>query len=93
MAKLYNCINGVMVEMNDTEKAKVTKRKDNYVDGTFEANMIREKRDSFLHRSDWRASSDITISDEWKAYRKHLRDIPSQSGFPKGTIDWGTKPS
>ena len=39
--------------------------------------LLREERDTKLANSDWRANSDVTMSDEWKAYRKSLRDFPS----------------
>ena len=31
------------------------------------------------------------FSNNWATYRQHLRDIPSQEGFPFN-IDWGTAP-
>lgn len=38
---------------------------------------LRSERNSKLAGTDWRATSDLTLSDEWKAYRKLLRDLPS----------------
>tara|TARA_R100000152_G_C6748751_1_gene172381 strand:+ start:796 stop:1251 length:456 start_codon:yes stop_codon:yes gene_type:complete len=52
----------------------------------------RENRNKLLAESDWTASSDLTMSDDWKTYRQALRDVPAQSGFPN-TISWPTKPS
>ena len=40
---------------------------------------IREERNEKLGATDWRASSDLTISDAWKNYRQALRDITTQS--------------
>ena len=54
--------------------------------------VTRFKRNDLLAETDWRASSDVTISDEWRTYRQALRDVPSQAGFPN-TITWPTKPS
>ena len=54
--------------------------------------MARGRRDALLERTDWRAGSDLTMSDEWKAYRQALRDVPSQSGFPD-SITWPEEPS
>jgi len=51
---------------------------------------IREQRDEKLHETDWRASSDLTMSDAWKTYRQALRDIPTQSD--PYNITWPTKP-
>jgi len=51
---------------------------------------IREQRDEKLQETDWRASSDLTLSDTWKTYRQALRDIPTQSD--PFNITWPTKP-
>ena len=52
--------------------------------------MVRQQRDSLLHECDWWASSDLSISDAQKAYRKALRDIPTQSDVDD--ITWPDKP-
>ena len=52
---------------------------------------IREERDEKLQETDWRASSDLTLSDAWKTYRQALRDIPTQSD--PFNITWPTKPT
>ena len=51
---------------------------------------IRSKRDSLLRECDWWASSDLSISDAQKAYRKTLRDLPTQSDVDN--ITWPDKP-
>ena len=58
---------------------------------TREAKKVREKRDQLLKQTDWRASSDLTLSDGWRSYRQALRDIPSQLGFPNNVV-WPTMP-
>ena len=55
------------------------------------ATEVRKERDEKLAATDWRASSDLTLSTEWATYRQALRDIPSQAGFPN-TITWPTEP-
>ena len=52
---------------------------------------IREERNEKLEATDWRASSDLTISDAWKNYRQALRDITTQSD--PYNITWPTEPS
>lgn len=56
----------------------------------------RAKRDVLLTNTDWRVSlateTGTTLSDEWKAYRQALRDVPAQSEFPTN-ITWPTEPS
>ena len=44
--------------------------------------LLRVKRDRFLTACDWRASSDLTLTDSWKTYRQSLRDLPA-SASPK----------
>jgi|TARA_Y100000289_G_scaffold14969_1_gene14132 hypothetical protein len=44
--------------------------------------LLREERDNKLAACDWRASSDLTITDDWKNYRQALRDLPA-SASPK----------
>ena len=52
---------------------------------------IRFERDRKLQDTDWRASSDLTLSDDWKTYRQALRDVPTQSD--PYNIAWPTEPS
>ena len=52
---------------------------------------VRNERDLKLQETDWRASSDLTLSDAWKTYRQALRDVPTQSD--PFNITWPTKPS
>lgn len=58
-------------------------------------NEIRLKRDSLLKETDYLMMSDYPISDvdkeKVKEYRQKLRDIPSQTEFPKNVI-WPEKP-
>ena len=51
---------------------------------------IRSERDTKLLQTDWRASSDLTLSDEWKTYRQALRDVPTQTD--PFNIIWPTEP-
>ena len=63
--------------------------------------LLRVERNSRLTVTDWRASSDLTLSDSWKTYSQALRDLPA-SASPKldsnGDLDltsvtWPTEPS
>lgn len=56
---------------------------------------LRLKRDEKLSQSDWMANSDVTMSDEWKAYRKSLRDFPSTLNDTTvlNEITWPEEPS
>ena len=41
--------------------------------------LLRLERNRLLATTDWRASSDLTLSTAWKTYRQSLRDLPSSS--------------
>ena len=59
------------------------------------AASVRVERQSLLDACEWVVYRSIedssSISDEWKAYRKALRDVPTQEGFPF-TVSWPTRP-
>ena len=44
--------------------------------------LLRVERNRLLTACDWRASSDLTLADDWKIYRQSLRDLPA-SASPK----------
>jgi len=63
--------------------------------------LLREERDKRIAKTDWRASSDLTLTDAWKTYRQALRDLPA-SATPKldsnynldlTSVTWPTEPS
>ena len=63
--------------------------------------LLRIERDIRIAKTDWRASSDLTLSDAWKTYRQALRDLPA-SATPKlnsfynldlTSVTWPTEPS
>ena len=62
--------------------------------------LLRIERDARIAKTDWRASSDLTLSDAWKTYRQALRDLPA-SATPKlnsldeldlTSVTWPTEP-
>ena len=60
---------------------------------------LRRQRNQKLAECDWRASSDVTLSDAWKAYRVALRNLPATSSSPTlnnngvlGNVTWPTAP-
>ena len=62
--------------------------------------LLRIERDARIVKTDWRASSDLTLTDAWKTYRQALRDITTQT--PKldsnyeldlTSVTWPTEPS
>ena len=55
---------------------------------------LRMERNHKLNATDWRASTALTMSDDWKTYRQALRDITKtyQSMDAVG-FKWPTEPS
>ena len=78
-------INSKISELNNAEAMK----------------LLRIERDARIAKTDWRASSDLTLADAWKTYRQALRDLPA-SATPKlnsdyqldlTSVTWPTEPS
>ena len=85
-------INGVVVAMTTAEIEEFNAKKITDVQITARKwELIRTERNNKLKETDWRASSDLTMSDDWKTYRQALRDITTQSD--PDNITWPTKPS
>lgn len=63
--------------------------------------LLRNRRNNLLSRSDWRANSDVTMSEEWKTYRQALRDLPASASpsldsnydLDLTSVTWPTEPS
>ena len=80
----------------DEVNAKVTE-----LVNAYPMKLLREERNRRLQATDWRASSDLTISGDWKAHRQDLRDLPAQQTpklLPNGQLDpssisWPPEPS
>ena len=50
-------------------------------------------RNNLLFQTDFYALIDVTMSDDMKAYRQALRDLPDHSNWPNlKDADWPTKP-
>ena len=60
----------------------------------FLSKAARSLRDRLLSGCDWTQTADQpdTTKSKWQQYRQELRDVSSQSGFPKNII-WPIKPS
>ena len=41
--------------------------------------LLRIQRNRLLQETDWMALNDVVVSEEWKAYRQALRDLPANS--------------
>ena len=49
--------------------------------------LLRIERDIRIAKTDWRASSDLTLASAWSTYRQALRDLPA-SATPKLNSDY-----
>ena len=63
--------------------------------------LLRIERDRRLSACDWRASSDLTLTDAWKTYRQALRALPASASpsldsdydLDLTSVTWPTEPS
>jgi len=55
--------------------------------------QVRELRDYWLKKTDWRAMKDRTMSAAWKDYRTALRDLPQEHDEANDAADnWPVAP-
>ena len=70
------------------------------LDGAEAMKLLREKRNKLLAVTDWRASSDLILSDDWKNYRQALRDLPATASpslnsdyeLDNSSVNWPSQP-
>ena len=53
---------------------------------------LRKKRNELLAETDYLALSDVTLSEDMRAYRQNLRDLPANTSDPANPT-WPVKPS
>ena len=93
----FHNIEGKLVQFTNAEETALTAKKKEWTDGAaaraWEA--LRVERDNKIAESDWRANSDVAMSDAWKTYRQALRDLPStlNDTTVQETITWPEEPS
>ena len=70
-----------VIEWNDTKQTQPTEDEINAklieLRNAEPYRLLRIERNRRLQETDWRASSDLFISEEWKIYRQRLRDLPA----------------
>ena len=92
------------IEWLDSSQTKPTETEVNSkiseLDNAEPMRLLRIERDVRIAKTDWRASSDLTLATAWKTYRQALRDITTQT--PKlgsdyeldlTSVNWPTEPS
>ena len=96
MPRFHN-FEGKLVQFTNAEEAAQEAKEKAWADGAaaraWEA--LRRERDNKIAKSDWRANSDVEMSDAWKTYRQELRDLPSKYNDTtvQETISWPEEPS
>ena len=93
------------IEWRDSSQTQPTETEVNSkiseLDNAEPMRLLRIERDTRIAKTDWRASSDLTLADAWKTYRQALRDLPA-SATPKlnsdyeldlTSVTWPTEPS
>ena len=71
------------------------------LDAAEPARLLRLERDKRIAKTDWRASSDLTLASAWSTYRQALRDLPasatptlnSEYDLDLTSVTWPTEPS
>ena len=93
------------LEWQDSSQTKPTETEVNSkissLDSAEPMRLLREERDKRIAKTDWRASSDLTVSDAWKTYRQALRDLPASASpsldsnydLDLTSVTWPTEPS
>ena len=86
-------INDQLVDMTADEIAIRQAEEKAWADGAAERNLsaLRKERDNRLAKTDWWASSDLTMTDAQKKYRQDLRDI-TKSATSLDDVTWPEKP-
>tara|TARA_Y100001938_G_C7988774_1_gene378329 strand:- start:56 stop:349 length:294 start_codon:yes stop_codon:yes gene_type:complete len=77
MTHTHKIIDGIKVDLTAEEIAELNAKDNTWNNGAFDRALenLRIKRNALLQETDWWASSDLTMTDEQKNYRKDLRDI------------------
>ena len=89
---MYKMVDGVTIKMTDEEIAALEASQPTDAEILAQKwERVRIERNGKLKVTDWRASSDVTLSDAWKTYRQALRVVPTQSD--PDSITWPTEPS
>lgn len=99
MAEQYThkMVDGERVDLSEAEINELVARDEAWAAGAVSRAWaaLRLERDQKLLETDWMASSDLTMADNWRTYRQELRDLPASYNDETvlGDITWPSKPS
>lgn len=79
--------------LSDADNAAVFAGAEDEAKATVELHWqgLRSRRNMLLEETDWWGNSDVTMTDEQKAYRQALRDVPANTSDPLDPT-WPEKP-
>ena len=91
---MFKLVNGIKVNLTSEEIAARQAEETAWNNGAFDRAMqqLRTKRNRLIAETDFYALSDVTMTDNMKAYRQELRDI-TDSATSLEDVTWPTKPS
>ena len=95
----HKMVDGVRVDLdpNSAEVDALVKAEEDWAAGAPARAWaaLRSERDQKLAKTDWMASSDLTLPENWKVYRQQLRDLPASynDSTVQGDITWPSEPS
>ena len=85
---IYNNVDGKLVELTKAEVDAFP----SVSEDELKLRDLRTTRDDMLAKTDWWASSDLTMTDAQKKYRQDLRDITKTYKSLKD-VKWPTEPT
>ena len=93
----HKMVDGKRVDLTEAEIDELVKKEEEWAAGAAGRAWaaLRSERDQKLSETDWMASSDLTLPDNWKTYRQALRDLPASYNDTtvQGEITWPSEPS
>jgi len=87
----------ITIHKGDANKDEVLLKAEE-LEATEPLRQLRQQRNELLAQTDWMALNDVVVSEEWKAYRQALRDLPANSepqldeNGQLTNVTWPTKP-
>jgi len=88
----YNCKTGETTQIPLTaEELAAIEAYERDVALVLQMEELRRQRDQLLAETDYLALADSTLTDEMRAYRQALRDLPANTADPANPV-WPTKP-
>ena len=96
----YSGLNWLDSEQTQPTETEVTD-KITELDAAEPMRLLRVERDARIAKTDWRASSDLTLASAWSTYRQALRDLPASASptldsnyeLDLTSVTWPTEPS